>query len=71
MNFVTRETSEYAKARGKADGLNCCMCGWPFKATSSVMTAGRDASGERQYKHGMCPSLSERKRLRAEALVQS
>lgn len=55
--------------RGPVDTtLNCCECGWPFKATVSVLFAGRDDKGEKKFKHSLCPSLAERRILRAEAL---
>lgn len=56
---------------GSREGLNCCECGWPFKVTSSVLLAGRTEEGEKSYKHARCPSLAERKVLRAEALANA
>lgn len=70
----TSQKSPYRRvpiARGPVVGLTCCDCGWPFKVTSSVMFAGRDEEGEKKFSHARCPSLSERKALRAEALLNA
>lgn len=56
---------------GSVDEHNCVDCGWPLKATSSAMFAGKTDEGERKFRHAMCPSLSERRILRAEALANS
>lgn len=69
--FAKLNRGEYRRpaiARRVEDGASCCECGWPFKPTSSVMLSGRTETGDTKYKHAMCPSLRERRLMRAEAL---
>lgn len=53
------------------EGTCCSACGWPFKSTSSIMLNGRNADGENLFRHALCPSLSERRRMRQEALANA
>lgn len=54
------------------DTINCSGCGWPLKAVpGSPLYVGKNAEGERKYKHFLCPTSRQRAALRAAALVQS
>lgn len=69
MNF--RSTRDHQNqpspyAAGDQSGHNCTDCGWPIR--SSALKAGKSETGERLYRHILCPSLKQRAALRAEAL---
>lgn len=54
------------------DETRCVDCGWPLSAvTGSALYAGKDAEGERLFRHYLCPSLSQRRELRRRALVNA
>lgn len=55
----------YRRQFANGYGVNCSVCGWPV---ANGLYDGKDEEGERLVKHVRCPSLSERRRMRQEAL---
>lgn len=66
---------KFSRATLNNEEVTCTNCGWPLKVavlsdTGSVLFAGT-GRGDRRYAHQRCPSLSERRELRRQALVNA